>query len=123
MVVSAHLCGQEVELHEKAVDESLEYSRRLYENMVDWYKAAELKAQVVLSLAGIFTSFLIASIFVKRSDVKEIVGVFAWHTWVALGLMTLALVGAIASAVMCLITRVMPRKEVRRRYGTAVPRS
>lgn len=75
---------------------------------------------MVLSLAGIFTSFLIASLFVKRSDVKEIVGVFVWHTWIALGLMTLALVGAIISAVMCLITRVMPGKEVRRRYGQAL---
>jgi hypothetical protein len=98
----------------------MEYSRHLYENIVDWYKAAELKAQVVLSLAGIFTSFLIASLFVKRSDVKEIVGVFVWHTWIALGLMTLALVGAIISAVMCLITRVMSGKEVRQRYGQAL---
>jgi hypothetical protein len=117
MAVSGDLCGQEVKLREKAIDESLEYSRHLYENIVDWYKAAELKAQVVLSLAGIFTSFLIASIFVKRSDAKEIVGAFAWHTWVTLGLMTFTLVGAIISAVMCLVTRVMPRKEVQRRYG------
>jgi hypothetical protein len=63
MAISADPCGQEVELGEKAVDESLEYSRRLYDNIVDWYKSAELKAQVVLSLAGVFTSFLIASIF------------------------------------------------------------
>jgi hypothetical protein len=74
----------------------------------------------VLSLAGIFTSFLIASLFVERSDVKEIIGVFVWHTWISLGLTTLALVGAIVSAVMCLITRVMPGKEVRRRYGQAL---
>ena len=70
-------------------------------NIADWYKTAELKAQVVLSLAGILTSFLIASTFVNRSDGKEIFGAFAWHTWIALGLTTFTLVGAIVSAVMC----------------------
>lgn len=111
---------QEVILNGQVGSESLEYSRRLYANVVDWYNAAEFKAQVLLSLTGVFTSFLIGSILVKRSDAQEIVGAFAWHTWAALGVMTIALAGAIISAMMCLITRVMPRKEVEARYGTAL---
>jgi hypothetical protein len=41
---------------------SLNYSRRLYSNVVDWYKNAETKAQILLSLDGIFVSVLVGSL-------------------------------------------------------------
>ncbi|WP_306204403.1 hypothetical protein [Actinoplanes sp. RD1] len=100
-------------------DAALEYSRRLYSNVVDWYQVAETKAQVILSPAGIFTSFLTGSVLVKSSDTRETVQAFAWHTWCALALLAVALAASITSAVMCLVTRIMPRREAERRYAGA----
>jgi hypothetical protein len=98
----------------------LEYSRRLYENVVDWYKIAETKAQIILSLDGIFTSLLVGALFVKGPDLKDTLKFFGPETWIFLALMAACLVTAIICALVCLVSRVMPRKEIQRRYGATL---
>ncbi|GAA0452469.1 hypothetical protein Ade02nite_00420 [Paractinoplanes deccanensis] len=97
-------------------DHALDYSRRLYANVVDWYKVAETKAQVILSLDGIFISFLIGSVLATSADARDAVKQFAWHTWIALALLAVSLAASVFSAVRCLITRVMTPTEARKRY-------
>jgi len=51
-----------------ATSPSLDYSRFLYEDVKDWYKNADMKAQILLTLMGAFVTFLASSIFVKADD-------------------------------------------------------
>ena len=51
---------------------SLDYSRFLYEDVKEWYKNADMKAQILLTLMGAFVTFLTSSIFVKADDLAAI---------------------------------------------------
>lgn len=95
----------------------LEYARRLYATVVDWYKSAEAKAQILLSLDGIFASFVVSSMLVGEAEADELFGSFGWETWLLFGLMLLALAGSIVCCLLCVVSRVMSDDEVARRYG------
>ncbi len=97
-------------------DDAMQYAQDLYVNVVDWYKVAELKAQIVLTLNGLFTTFLIGTIVTKRSDAQEVLEPFGVETWIALGLMVATLASSILCALMCLVTRVMPHSEIIERH-------
>ena len=47
---------------------NLEYTRRVYESVLGWYKSADSKAQVILAIDGAFVAFLTGTIFVKPDD-------------------------------------------------------
>lgn len=99
----------------KVVDErAIAYSRKLFDNIVDWYKSADAKAQVLLGLAGTFLSFLTGSVFMKREDLKSILNVFGQDTWALLAMTILCLVLAIACALMCLRSRMADPPEFTR---------
>jgi hypothetical protein len=34
----------------------VEYARRMYDRVIDWYKVAESKAQLILTVNGVFVS-------------------------------------------------------------------
>ncbi len=87
-------------------DDALKYTTRLYDNVLDWYKSADWKAQVLLTIDGIFLAFLTSSIFVAPSQLKEVFKFFGWETWFLFGLMSLCLVGSIVSALLCLWSRI-----------------
>ncbi len=98
------------------ISSSLDYSRRLYSNVVGWYKTAETKAQILLTLDGVVVSLLIGALFRERDAAKSIVDEFGWETWVAVGTAAAALGSSIVAALMCLVSRVMSRREIKRRY-------
>lgn len=54
------------------VTSSLEYTRRLYESVLDWYKNADAKAQVVLSLDGIFLTFVGTTVLKDAANVVRL---------------------------------------------------
>jgi len=85
---------------------ALEYSRRLYERIIDWYKNADTKAQIILTLDGAFLTFLTTPIFNNPDELSKITQRFNPSTWLFLTLMCLCLVGSIVSALMCLWSRV-----------------
>src|SRR5258708_5162240 len=70
--------------HVKATDDQLQnltaeelpaclaYARSLFANLIEWYKSADAKAQVILSLDGALLAFLTASVFTKRQEFKDI---------------------------------------------------
>src|SRR4051812_12685548 len=93
-------------LQSKVVDKpATVYSRKLFDNVIDWYKSADAKAQVLLGLAGTFLSFLTGSMFMKREELKSILNVFGPETWAFLAMTILCLVLAIGCALICLRSR------------------
>ena len=49
----------------------LKYTRRLYENLIHWYESAEKKAHILLSLDGVFLTFISSSIYLKKELILE----------------------------------------------------
>ena len=98
------------------LSDALEYARRIMCNNLDWYKSADTKAEIILSLDGVFLAFVTSSVFMKRADLLEILGNFTVWTWMFLGLMCLALAGSILCAVACLWSRIPLSKRAKEEY-------
>jgi hypothetical protein len=93
-------------MSDSEMSEPLDYSRRLYESVIDWYKNADSKAQIILTLDGAFLTFITSSIFKSPDELSKITQRFTFYTWLFLVLMCLCLVGSIIIALMCLWSRV-----------------
>jgi hypothetical protein len=91
----------------------LEYSRRLYDDVLDWYKSADSKAQVVLAIDTAFLAFLTSAIFSEPDKLRAILAVFSWITWLNLTLMLLSLMISIGAAIFCVWSRIYSLKEVK----------
>ncbi len=98
---------------------ALAYSRRLFENITDWYKNADIKAQIILTLDGAFLAFLTGSILKAPRDLTPIIEQFNLITWLFLLLMCLTLAGSIISALACLWSRIYSRSDVERLLSEA----
>jgi hypothetical protein len=85
--------------------EGLDYARNLYKLILDWYKNADLKAQVLLTLDGVFLTFLTGSIFTKPEEASRLFAAFTTPIWLLLVAMCLCLMGSIFSALSCLWSR------------------
>ena len=85
---------------------SLEYSRFLYEDVKDWYKNADTKAQILLTLMGAFITFLTSSLFVKANDLLEITTCITPVIWGLLVTMLGTVILAVISGLACLWSRV-----------------
>ncbi len=88
------------------ISPALDYARRLFERIIDWYKTADSKAQIILTLDGAFLTFLTTSVFKNPDELSRIIQRFNSATWLFLALMSVCLVGSIISALMCLWSRV-----------------
>ena len=86
--------------------EAVDYSRRLLDLVINWYNNADSKAQVILTLDGVFLTFITSSILASPDDLGKIIGRFGLDTWLFLILMCLCLVGSIVSALVCLLSRI-----------------
>ncbi|CAA9474897.1 MAG: hypothetical protein AVDCRST_MAG65-1051 [uncultured Solirubrobacteraceae bacterium] len=84
-----------------------DHVQALYDRVIAWYEDAERKAQLILTLDGVFLSFLSTSAFNSPGELRTITGQFGWETWTCLGLMATALVLSIISAVVALRSRLM----------------
>lgn len=91
---------------------ALEFSRRNFDNVLDWYKNADTKAQIILSLDGAFLAFLTSFIFTKPDDLLAVFARFGAETWLLLGLMCLTFSGSIMSVIFCLRSRVYREAEL-----------
>jgi hypothetical protein len=89
---------------------ALEYVRSLFQNIINWYTNADTKASYLLTLAGAFVTFLTASAFGKKDDLKLVLEVFGPETWLLMGVMFVCLVLSIACALMCLKSRGRPKE-------------
>ncbi|MBW4660285.1 MAG: hypothetical protein KME15_16540 [Drouetiella hepatica Uher 2000/2452] len=91
----------------------LEYSRRLYDDVLDWYKSADSKAQVVLAIDAAFLAFLTSTVFSEPDKLRSILDVFSWVTWLNLALMLLSLIVSIGAAISCVWSRIYSIREVK----------
>src|SRR5262245_2315099 len=86
--------------------EALDYSRRLFDTVVDWYKNADTKAQILLTLDGAFLAFLTTSIFRNPDEAHTVTEKFGRDKWVLLIDMCGCLSISIVCALGCLWSRV-----------------
>jgi len=92
---------------------ALDYSHFLFSSVVDWYRNADLKAQIILTLDGAFVAFLTTSAFKMPEDLHKITERFTGYTWLFIVCMCLCLAASIVSALMCLWSRVflLPKRD------------
>src|SRR4051794_21903634 len=81
-----------------------DFARRLYDRVIAWEEAADRKAQLILTLDGVYLSWLVGSILAKPSDLRPITARFGLETWVLAALVALALVASIGCALRCLVS-------------------
>ncbi|MET9405306.1 hypothetical protein ABZX90_05870 [Streptomyces sp. NPDC002935] len=82
-----------------------EYVRRVYDRVIDWYKVAESKAQLILTVNGILVTVLFgitADNVTSKHELRKVSGV---ETWLFLSVSTGALLGAVTCAAACLWSR------------------
>jgi hypothetical protein len=91
---------------ELTADMSLDYLRRLYDDVLGWYKIADSKAQLVLSLDGAFITIVSATIFVKPNEIVARKNAFNAWTWMFLGVSAAAIICSVVCALMCLHSRI-----------------
>lgn len=85
---------------------ALNYATLLFAGVVDWYKNADAKAQIILSLDGALVAFLTSSIFKAPVELSLITQRLTRGTWLLLAAMCLCLAGSIICALICLWSRV-----------------
>jgi hypothetical protein len=100
---------------------ALEHARRLFDNCIDWYRSADAKAQVLLSLDGAFLAFLTGSVFGRSGDAALVVRRFGVDTWTFLGVMCAAMTVSIFSAIRCLWSRTYSQHELKEKIAKAAP--
>jgi hypothetical protein len=100
---------------------SLEYTRRLYDNVIEWYKNADTKAQVILTLDGAFLAFLTNSVFMDPDDLALITQRFTSDMWLLLSLMCLCLASSIVCALLCFWSRLYSRADATILIGQTGP--
>jgi hypothetical protein len=88
-----------------ATDDAVEYARRVYASTLDWYKIADTKAQLLLTINGIFVTILSGALLGKVADVRALGDVSGPETWVFFLVAVVGLAGAITCAARCLWSR------------------
>jgi hypothetical protein len=91
-----------------------EHVQALYDRVIGWYEDAERKAQLILTLDGVFLSFVSAAAFRKPADLRATTSQFGPLTWLLLGLMAACLLLSIISAVVALRSRLYSKSELQR---------
>lgn len=94
-------------MSESELSDALAYSRLVFERVIDWYKNADSKAQIILTIDGVFITFLTTSIFKNPDELSKITQRFTAYTWIFLILMCVCLIGSVISALMCLWSRIL----------------
>jgi len=93
-------------------NENIEYIRNLYQNVLDWYKNADSKAQVILAIDGGLVAFISSTAFAKPDEIKLILKEFTPITWMFLTFMFASLVASMGSAIFCLWSRIYSSEDL-----------
>jgi hypothetical protein len=96
-----------------------EYVRRLYDDVLGWYRSADSKAQVALALDGGFVAILTGAVFTDPQKLQAVLARFNSVTWSLLALMALSWLGSIGAALYCLWSRTYSPAEVRQQIRQA----
>lgn len=88
-----------------AVPANVEYARRMYDRSLDWYKVAESKAQLILTVNGAFVTVTFGLLSGSAAELRRSVAAVGVLTWLFLTLALAALCGSITVAAMSLLSR------------------
>ncbi|MEO6630585.1 MAG: Pycsar system effector family protein [Mucilaginibacter sp.] len=92
----------------QTLDHQLAYCRNVYQQTLDWYKSAETKAQIILTLNGVFIGFLGSNVLLqKRAQGNSI---FADLWIVLIGLVLIGIIFSVIFSVLCLKSRLRKRE-------------
>src|SRR5262245_39570450 len=91
-----------------------EFVRDVTADLRYWYSTAESKAQLVLTVNGLFLTFLTTGVLASRDAAARATAVFGPETWTLLAAMSLCLALAILNAVACLASRGLGTRKLRR---------
>lgn len=83
----------------------VEYVRRAYDRAIDWYKVAESKSHILLTVNGAFITILFGVLSGTIADVPDLSMNSGIETWLFLGITVIAVTGAISAAATCLLSR------------------
>lgn len=103
--------------------ENIEYTRRLYQNVLDWYRNADSKAQVVLAIDGGLVAFISSTAFSQPAQIKLIVGAVTPITLILLTLMVASLMISMGAAIFCLWARIYSAKNLKRIIDDAISKA
>jgi Family of unknown function (DUF5706) len=92
-------------LEASATEGTVEYARLVYENTLDWYKTADMKAQLLLTVNGVFVTIVSGSLLRDVAEVRALGDEFGVETWAFFLLAVVGLAGAITCAARCLWSR------------------
>ena len=82
-----------------------EYVRRVYERAMDWYKVAESKAQLILTVNGVLVTVTFSTAAGHISNGRDLAKVAGVETWCFFAVVVAALLGAVACAAACMWSR------------------
>ncbi|MEU3334459.1 hypothetical protein [Streptomyces sp. NPDC006668] len=77
----------------------------MYERAMDWYKVAESKAQLILTVNGVLVTVTFGTAAGHISDGRELGKVAGFETWCFFLVVIGALLGAVACAAACMWSR------------------
>jgi len=85
--------------------EGLDYARRVYDMVIDWYKTAEKKAQLLLTANGAFAAILFGIVSGNLSELRQFGLTSGAETWAFLTVAVISFCGAIGFAAAGLLSR------------------
>jgi hypothetical protein len=85
--------------------EQLEMTIRIYNQVLDWYKSAESKAQIILSILSSFIVFSTGIIFSNSDNFQKAVAIFDLWIYLSLSFTATSMVYGLVCAFLCLRSR------------------
>lgn len=86
-------------------DPEVTYLRSVYANVFEWYKIADTKSQLILTLDGILITVATGLILASPGQLIARKRGFGWETWMFLAISGLTLTVSVACAIKCLYSR------------------
>jgi hypothetical protein len=81
------------------------YLRSVYADVFEWYKIADVKSQLILTLDGALITVATGLVLANPSQLATRDRRFGWETWMFLTISSLALTMSVVCAVKCLYSR------------------
>lgn len=89
-----------------------EYIRGTYALTQDWYKNADTKAQLILTLDGALVTFLTSAVLSDPNELRLVLALFGRDTWLLFILMGVALLASMMSAICALWSRGYSKRQM-----------
>ena len=101
---------------------SVQYARRLYDNISEWYRNADSKAQVVLAINSAFIAFFASTVFTEPGKLRSILSESGWITSHILTCMFLSLLGSMGASIYGLWSNlyIFPKRRIKNFSGEVV---